>query len=131
MRVRIDEPGRNRVLPPLEALAGREACREMRGGADFEDAPAIERQRLQTEAAAQQTRVNAQAQAEAQQLLAAQAAAAMREQHAIWRDTPAQAATAMALSQLATKLQSIGHLNITPDLLGQSLTQLLRDQAAP
>jgi hypothetical protein len=37
----------------------------------------------------------------------------------------------MALSQLATKLQSIGHLNITPDLLGQSLTQLLRDQAAP
>ena len=92
---------------------------------------AIERQRLQTEAAAQQTRVNAQAQAEAQQLLAAQAAAAMREQHAIWRDTPAQAATAMALSQLATKLQSIGHLNITPDLLGQSLTQLLRDQAAP
>ena len=92
---------------------------------------AIERQRLQTEAAAQQTRVNAQAQAEAQQLLAAQAAAAMREQHAIWRDTPAQAATAMALSQLATKLQSIGHLNITPDLLGQSFTQLLRDQAAP
>ena len=92
---------------------------------------AIERQRLQTEAAAQQTKINAQAQAEAQQLLAAQAAAAMREQHAIWRDTPAQAATAMALSQLATKLQSIGHLNITPDLLGQSLTQLLRDQAAP
>ena len=92
---------------------------------------AIERQRLQTEAAAQQTRVNAQAQAEAQQLLAAQAAAAMREQHAIWRDTPAAAATAMALGQLAGKLQSIGHLNITPDLLGQSLTQLLRDQAAP
>jgi regulator of protease activity HflC (stomatin/prohibitin superfamily) len=92
---------------------------------------AIERQRLQTEAAAQQTRINAQAQAEAQQLLAAQAAAAMREQHAIWRDTPAAAATAMALGQLAGKLQSIGHLNITPDLLGQSLTQLLRDQAAP
>ncbi len=92
---------------------------------------AIERQRLQTEAAAQQTKINAQAQAEAQQLLAAQAAAAMREQHGIWRDTPPAAATAMALGQLATKLQSIGHLNITPDLLGQSFTQLLRDQAAP
>ncbi|GMU42599.1 MAG: hypothetical protein IT479_10160 [Xanthomonadales bacterium] len=92
---------------------------------------AIARQQLQTQAAAEQTRINAQAQAQAQQLLATQAAAAMREQHAIWRDTPAQAATAMALAQLAGKLTSIGHLNITPDLLGQGLTQFLRDQAAP
>jgi regulator of protease activity HflC (stomatin/prohibitin superfamily) len=91
----------------------------------------IERERMQTEAAASASKTNAIAQAEAQRLLAAQAADAMREEHQIWRDTPTTAATAMALAQLAGKLESIGHLNITPDLLGQSLTQLLRDKAAP
>lgn len=92
---------------------------------------AIERARLQTEAAALQTEINAKAQAAAQTLLAEQQAAAMQRQHEIWAQTPPAAATAMALTQLAGKLQSIGHLNVTPDLIGQSLTQFLRDRAAP
>ena len=55
----------------------------------------------------------------------------MQRQHEIWAHTPPAAATAMALGQLAGKLQSIGHLNVTPDLIGQSLTQFLRDRTAP
>ena len=45
--------------------------------------------------------------------------------------TPSTAMTGMAMSELASKLTSIGHLNVTPDLLGQSFTQFLRDQSAP
>ena len=92
---------------------------------------AIERARMQTDAAALQTRINAQAQADAQQLLATQAAAAMQQRHDIWASTPATAATAMAMTELAGKLTTIGHLNITPDMLGQSFTQFLRDRTAP
>lgn len=91
---------------------------------------AIARARLQTEANAEQSRINAQAQADAQGLIDAQLAAAMQQRHEIWTRTPTAAATAMALADLAGKLQTIGHLNITPDLLGQSFTQLLRDRAA-
>lgn len=115
----IQKKGENALLQVQHEAASQRAQIEA----------AIERQRLQTEAEALRTQVNAQAQAQAQQLLAAQAASAMREQHAIWAQTPPAAATAMALGQIAGKLQSIGHLNITPDLLSQSLTQMLRDQA--
>jgi hypothetical protein len=55
----------------------------------------------------------------------------MQQRHDIWTRTPTAAATAMAMAELAGKLQTIGHLNITPDLLGQSFTQLLRDRTAP
>lgn len=87
----------------------------------------IERARLQTEAAAEQTRINARAQADAAQLLAEQQASAMQQRHDIWTRTPSAAATAMALADVAGKLQSIGHLNITPDLLAQSFVQMVRD----
>ena len=92
---------------------------------------AIERARLQTQAAAEQTHINAQAQAKAQELLANQLAAAMKQRHDVWAGTPTGAATAMAMMELAGKLQNIGHLNVTPDLLGQSLTQFLRDRSGP
>lgn len=115
----IQKRGENALLQAQQEAASQRAQIEA----------AIDRQRLQTEAESQQTRIDAQAKADAQHLLDAQQAIAMREQHAIWRDTPTAAATAMALAQLATKLQTIGHLNITPDLLGQSLTQLLRNES--
>lgn len=75
---------------------------------------AIERARLQTESAALQTEINARAQAAAQTLLAEQQAAAMQRQHEIWAQSPPAAATAMALTQLAGKLQSIGHFERHP-----------------
>ena len=90
---------------------------------------AIARERLQTSANAENRRINAQAQAEADQLLADQAAAAMQQRHQVWANTPTSAATAMAMSELASKLKTIGHLNITPELLAQNFTQFLRDQS--
>lgn len=89
----------------------------------------IERNRLQTAAAAEQTRINAQAQADSQKLLAAQAVAAMQDRHQVWANTPTSAATAMAMTELAGKLKTIGHLNITPELLAQNFTQFLREQS--
>lgn len=89
----------------------------------------IERGQLLAAAQADRTRLQAAAQAEAQALLDQQQAAAMAQRHQIWGQTPTAAATAMALSEVAGKLQSIGHLNITPELLSQSLTQLLRDRS--
>ena len=48
---------------------------------------------------------------------------------AIWRDAPTHVLLGLAAQQLAGKIESIQHLNITPDLLGASLQQLLRDNA--
>lgn len=89
----------------------------------------IERERLYADAQAARVRLDAEARAAAQHTLDEQLSAAMRQRHEIWAATPAQAATAMAMTELAGKLTTIGHLNITPELLGQSLQQFLRDKA--
>ncbi len=89
----------------------------------------IERERLYADAQAARVRLDADARAAAQHTLDEQQSAAMRQRHEIWAATPTQAAAAMAMTELAGKLTTIGHLNITPELLGQSLQQFLRDQS--
>ena len=46
----------------------------------------------------------------------------------LWKSTPPRVAGGLALQDLARKLQTIQHLNVTPDLLGETLAQFLREQ---
>ena len=48
----------------------------------------------------------------------------------LWKNTPPRVAAGMALQDAARNLQTIQHLNLTPDLLGETLQQFLRDQPA-
>ena len=51
--------------------------------------------------------------------------AAERERMSIYRDFPADRMMGLAAQELAGKLQKIEHLNLTPDLLGSMLTNLM------
>ena len=72
---------------------------------------------VESEAAARARLAEADAEAEARRV-------------AIWREAPTHVLLGLAAQQLAGKIGSIQHLNISPDLLGTSLQQLLRDNAA-
>ncbi|HEX2326502.1 MAG TPA: band 7 protein, partial [Chloroflexota bacterium] len=71
---------------------------------------------VESEAAARVRLAEADAEAEARRV-------------AIWREAPTHVLLGLAAQQLAGKIESIQHLNISPDLLGTSLQQLLRDNA--
>lgn len=117
----IQKRGENALLQAQQEAASLQAQIEAE----------LTRATLQAQAHAEQSRINAQAEADAQRILSEQQAEAMQKHHDIWASTPTHAATGMAMSELAGKLQTIGHLNITPDLLGQSFSQFLRDQSTP
>ena len=48
-----------------------------------------------------------------------------RERIAIYRDLPSKVMMGLAARELAGKLKTIEHLNVTPDLLGPLLTNLV------
>lgn len=81
----------------------------------IEASAAAERRRLESEAEAGAIRVVEGARTEAE-------AARMK----IHREVEPQTLAALALRELAGKLQRIEHLNVTPDLLGPILSDLLR-----
>jgi regulator of protease activity HflC (stomatin/prohibitin superfamily) len=80
---------------------------------------------------AERLKINAAAAAEAARTAADAALEEERKRHGIWKDTPPGVLAGLVLSRFADNIQSIGHLNITPELLSQSLAQMLRDAAAP
>ncbi len=47
----------------------------------------------------------------------------------IWRNTTPDVLLAVALREFAGKVDKIQHLNITPDLIGAGLQELLRRRA--
>jgi hypothetical protein len=89
----------------------------------------IAREALAAEAAAQNARVASQASADGQRMLAEAYAEGEKRRVEIYSNAPDKAAVGIALQALASKIENIQHLNITPDLLGSSLQQLLRDNA--
>jgi regulator of protease activity HflC (stomatin/prohibitin superfamily) len=74
--------------------------------------------------------VRATGEADAQRLIAAADADAEARRVSIWEAAPTRVILGMAAQQLAGKIDSINHLNLTPDMLGATLQQFLRDQAA-
>ena len=85
----------------------------------------IDRLHAIAEAEAKRQAVSAQAAAESQRVLAAARMEETATYHDIWKNTPNQAASGIVMARFAEHIQSIGHLNITPDLLAQHFREWL------
>jgi regulator of protease activity HflC (stomatin/prohibitin superfamily) len=77
-----------------------------------------ERQVLLAEAAANSRRLTGEAEADAE-----------ARRVAAWKDAPARVVLGLSLGELAGKIQTIQHLNITPDLLGEFVQRLVEEKA--
>jgi regulator of protease activity HflC (stomatin/prohibitin superfamily) len=88
-----------------------------------------ENKRIEAEGAARNIRLNAGAQAESIKVLEGARVNAERERMDIYRELPPAALMGLAARELAGKLQSIQHLNLSPDLLGSLLERVLGAQA--
>ena len=77
------------------------------------------------EAEAKRQAVTAQAAAESQRVMAAARMEETATYHEIWRNTPSQTASGIVMARFAEHITSIGHLNITPDLLAQHFREWL------
>ena len=86
-----------------------------------------ELQRIRAEAQARDTAVKAQAEAEAQRILLEVENGGERERVAIWSQVPARVHFGLAAQEMAKNLPKIEHLNLTPDLVSESLQRLFRD----
>lgn len=92
----------------------------------------------QTKAAADRARVTAEAEAaevkamgdaKAIRLLADAKAEGERRRVEVWRDATGRVLIGLALQEFAGKVESIGHLNITPNLFGDAFRELLTEHA--
>lgn len=81
---------------------------------------------VRAEAAAATTRVTADANAAAEKMREAVRIEAERMRMEIARELPVEISYALAARELASKLQTIEHLNISPELLGPMLSDLVR-----
>jgi regulator of protease activity HflC (stomatin/prohibitin superfamily) len=88
-----------------------------------------ERETLAAEAAAAAARLKADADAYTNQSYYRELAAHEAARVELYRNAPQHVLLGLALQNAASKIESINHLNLTPDLLGASLQQFLRDQA--
>jgi len=88
-----------------------------------------EARRIEVEAQARDVHVQAEAQADSIRLLEEAKVEAEKERMDIYRDLPPAALMGLAARELAGKLQSIEHLNLSPDLLGSLLERVLGAQA--
>ena len=77
------------------------------------------------QAEAKRQAVTAQAAAESQRVMAAARMEETATYHEIWRNTPSQTASGIVMARFAEHITSIGHLNITPDLLAQHFREWL------
>lgn len=80
--------------------------------------------RVLSAAEAEARRAEGLAEAEAEQAIGLARAAGDRERMAMYKDIPANVVFALALQELAGKLQRIEHINITPDILKTNLADL-------
>jgi regulator of protease activity HflC (stomatin/prohibitin superfamily) len=98
--------------------------------------------RIGAEGKARTRRIGAAAEAEAIRLLQGERNVAERDRIAIYRDLGPAVLMGLAAREFAGKIETIEHLNLTPDLLGSLLTDVLgagarrleagsSDQAAP
>ncbi len=88
-----------------------------------------ESKRIEAEAAAKNIKVNAEAQADSIRVLEEAKVNAEKECMDIYRDLPSSAMMGLAARELAGKLQTIEHLNLSPDVLGSLLQRVLSNGA--
>lgn len=90
---------------------------------------AAESKRIEAEGAAQNVKIGAEAQADSIRVLEDAKVNAEKERMDIYRDLPPAALMGLAARELAGKLQTIEHLNLSPDMLGSLLERVLGAQA--
>jgi regulator of protease activity HflC (stomatin/prohibitin superfamily) len=103
-----------------EQLIAQRGQNERRRVTDAADA-----QRIDAESRAQRTSIESTAKADAIRKVDGAGVEAERERMAIYRDLPTSVMLGLAARELASKLQRIDHLNLSPDLLGSQLSDLL------
>ncbi len=103
-----------------EKLIGQHGLNEQRRAREEAEAA-----RIAAEADADRNRLNAETKAEAIRAVEAARVEAEREKMAIYRDLPSAVMVGLAAQELAGKLTRIDHLNVSPDLLGPMLTDLV------
>lgn len=118
-----------------EVLIGQQGANQLQTVANEAKAEAAKAQALAArmvvtaESYAKEVQIRAVGDAEAKRLTAQASTQAERERMEIYRDTPSEVLLALALREAAQKIQNIQHLNVTPDLIGDGLSRLLRKQA--
>jgi regulator of protease activity HflC (stomatin/prohibitin superfamily) len=88
-----------------------------------------ENKRIEAEALAQNARLQAAGQADSIRAVEEARVHAERERMEIYRALPPAAMMGLAARELAGKLQTIEHLNLSPDLIGSLLERVLGAQA--
>jgi regulator of protease activity HflC (stomatin/prohibitin superfamily) len=120
----------NELATELElARRQEELIRQHGANARLQAQEESEADRLRSEAEARRHQIVAEGQAQASRLLAAAAAEAEERRVELYRAAPSNVALGLALQEFARHVQSIQHLNLTPDLVGAALQQFLRDRA--
>ena len=85
----------------------------------------VERDTFASEGAAQQERIQAAGKAEAKRLVLGAEIEAEGRRVNLWKEAPPAVILGLAMQQFAGKVAKIEHLNLTPDLLGETLQRLL------
>jgi regulator of protease activity HflC (stomatin/prohibitin superfamily) len=112
----------------LIAQRGQNACRQAEEQAEAERIGAqgaAERLRLKAESEAQQTIVRGDATAKSLRVVEGARVDVERTRMAVLREVPSSVLLGLAAQELATKLQRIDHLNLSPDALGPMLQSLV------
>ncbi len=89
----------------------------------------LQRNRLVAEGDAHGQRVRAEAEADSVRLVGEAQATAEAHRLTAWKDMPSAIVFGLGLKEIATKLQTINHLNVTPDFLGDVLRRLVEERA--
>ena len=105
-----------------ESRTGPDAAAPLRPG---EEVAARWNGRIGSEAQADRTRIAAEAQAASIRAVEGARMALERDRMDVYRSMPPAVLAGLAAQELAGKLQRIEHLNITPDLLGPILSNLV------
>jgi len=114
----IEQQGANRMRK-----VQRDAESEM-----AEAAASIERENLVAEADAAQTQKRAEGKAAATRVMGEASADAERLRVELWEKASARTQMGMAMQELARHIKRIGHLNITPNVLGDAFKQMLSEE---
>jgi regulator of protease activity HflC (stomatin/prohibitin superfamily) len=110
-----------------EMLAARQQAERGKFGVTAQ----VEQNTIMAEGDAQHERIRAQAQADARRFILDAEIEAETRRVDMWKNAPPAVILGLAMQQFAGKVERIEHLNLTPDLLGETLQRLLFDQASP
>lgn len=90
----------------------------------------IERSNLQADASAKQIRTRAEADADARRATGQAEADAEAARAAAWKDLPSKVLLGLAALEFARKVQTIDHLNISPNMLSDLLAEFLENKVS-